>query len=167
MISKDQIAAVMLRECDICVHLHSKIPAGALDYRPTPGQRSTLELLQYLSFAPIAALGIFETGDWSQFGPQAEAAKLLTAAEFPAAMERQKAAITKFFAERSESDFETRMATLPGGRGEAPLGFAIMSGPMIWIAAYKMQLFLYAKSAGAHELGTSNVWGGRDPVPAA
>ena len=48
-----------------------------------------------------------------------------------------------------------------------PLGAAILNGPAKWLAAYKMQLFLYAKASGAPELKTSNLWRGADPKPAA
>lgn len=166
MITKDQLAHGMLRECDICIHLASKFDEAGLAYRPTPGQRSTLELMQYLSFAPGDALGFLRDGDWHRFGDAAKAATSVTAGEFPAAMERQKAKILAFFDGVTEEQLDTHQATLPGGRGHAPLGEAILNGPFIWLPAYKMQLFLYAKSTGGHHLGTSNVWRGIDaPAP--
>ena len=42
------------------------------------------------------------------------------------------------------------------------LGTALVDGPLKWLLAYKMQLFLYVKASGATGIGTSNVWGGRD-----
>ena len=48
----------------------------------------------------------------------------------------------------------------------APLSMQLL-GVLKWMAAYKMQLFLYIKANGRADLGTSNVWGGRDLPPKA
>ncbi len=48
MLNKDDLLDSILQECDISAHLATKIPAGGLDYRQSPDQRSNLELLRYL-----------------------------------------------------------------------------------------------------------------------
>jgi hypothetical protein len=164
MITKDQLAASMLRECDIVIHLHSKLPAGALDYRPSEGQRSTLELLRYLAICASAGIRCMKESNWKLFAEHVERVKEMTADEFPAAMERQKQEIADFFAATSEETLATQEAPVPGG-AIMPLGAAILNGPLKWLAAYKMQLFLYAKAAGATELKTPNLWRGSDPAP--
>ena len=78
----------------------------------------------------------------------------------------QKQEILDFFDSVSEETLLTQEAPMPGG-GVLPLGAAILNGPAKWLAAYKMQLFLYAKASGAPELKTSNLWRGTDPKPAA
>ncbi len=161
MITKDQLSAAMLRECDICVHLHSKLPAGALDYRPTDKQRSTLELLRYLAICGIAGLTCMAEADWKRFAEFSERVADMAAADFPAEMERQKASIEAFFVGLNEAALETQAAPLPGGRGTTTLGLAILNGPFKWLTAYKLQLFLYAKACGA-EIGTANAWAGAD-----
>ncbi|HZU52710.1 MAG TPA: hypothetical protein VFF77_02370, partial [Holophagaceae bacterium] len=155
MITKDQLAAAMIRECDICLHLFSKLPAGAADYRPSEKQRSTLELLRYLSISGVAGMDCMAHADWKRFGAFTERAKAMPFEGFPAAMAAQKAEIEAFFAGVSEQTLETQEAPMPGG-ASVPLGVAILNGPFKWLTAYKMQLFLYAKAAGATELGTSN-----------
>ncbi|MES2305112.1 MAG: hypothetical protein V4558_06380 [Gemmatimonadota bacterium] len=167
MITKDQLAHAMMHECDVCIHLATKFTPEGYGYRPSPGQRNTVELMQYLSFAMSTALGVFRDGDWSVFRAAAEAAKSLTPAEFPAAMLEEKAAIKAFFDGLTEEQLEHQEATLPGGRGKAPLGVAILGGPFSWLPAYKLQLFLYAKAAGAADIGTSNAWRGVDMPPKA
>jgi hypothetical protein len=164
MITKDQLAASMLRECDIVIHLHSKLPEGSLDYRPAEGQRSTLELLRYLAICAAAGIRCMKESNWKLFAEHVERVKEMTADEFPAAMERQKQEIADFFAGTSEETLETQDAPVPGG-AIMPLGAAILNGPLKWLAAYKMQLFLYAKAAGATELKTPNLWRGSDPAP--
>ena len=166
MITKDQLAAAMIRECDICLHLFSKLPLGAVDYRPSEKQRSMLDLLRYLTISGVAGMDCMAHADWKRFGSFSERAKEMPFEGFPAAMSTQKAEIEAFFAGVSEEALEAQEAPMPGG-ANVPLGVAILNGPFKWLAAYKMQLFLYAKGAGATELGTSNAWRGADMPPKA
>ncbi len=58
--------------------------------------------------------------------------------------------------------------TLPTG-DTATLGNALMMLPLKWMVGYRMQFFLYLKSAGNTEIWTPNCWMGVDferPVPA-
>ena len=55
----------------------------------------------------------------------------------------------------------TRQARLPTGVIQN-LGLAVINGPLKWLSAYKLQLFLYAKATGARDIGTSNAWAGID-----
>jgi hypothetical protein len=167
MITKDQLAASMLRDCEVILHLYSKLEPHHADHRPSERQRSTLELLRYLSFCAAAGVDCMAHGDWSRFKGHAERAAAMPFEGFPTAMEAQKAALEAFFAGVSEAALETQEAPLPGGRGVSTLGLAILNGPQKWLAAYKMQLFLYAKACGREELGTSNLWGGMDLPPKA
>jgi hypothetical protein len=161
VITKQQLAAGMTRECDICQHLYTKLSPAAYDYRPSPTQRSALELLRYLSYCGIAGVRSMAERNWKLFGEYGERAKELPAAAFPAAMDRQKSELGAFFAAVDEQTLATQEAQLPGG-GTLPLGAAIMNGPLKWLTAYKMQLFLYAKATGATDIGTANAWAGID-----
>jgi hypothetical protein len=164
MLTKDQVAASMLRECDICLHLFTKLGAESFGYRPGEGQRSTLELLRYLAICASAGLDCMAHGDWKRYAAHAEAVKDMAPEAFPDAMARQKEAIAAFFGGISEEALRTQSAPLPGGRGTQPLGEAILNGPFKWISAYKLQLFLYAKANGA-AIGTVNAWAGMDSKP--
>ena len=48
VLTKEELIASLQNEVRILLHLASKIDRNKLDYRPTPKQRSTMELLQYL-----------------------------------------------------------------------------------------------------------------------
>jgi hypothetical protein len=161
MITKQQLAAAMVRECDICLHLFGKLGPGALDYRPSPAQRSTAELLRYLSVCGIAGVRAMAAGDWQLFRASLARVQHAPPDGFPEAMERQKADLRAFFEAVTEEELEQHEATLPGA-GVRPLGVAILEGPLKWLTGYKLQLFLYAKAAGAPELGTANAWAGID-----
>ena len=161
MLSKDQIAASMMFECDVSKHLHGKLTRQSYDYKPTDGQRSTLELLRYLAVCGIAGIQSLYQSDWKAFGKYTERSATMTAEEFPAAMDLQKQEIKDFFHSITERDLETRDAILPVG-GSQLLGQAILNLPFKWLPAYKLQLFLYAKATGAADLNTANAWMGID-----
>src|SRR6188768_1453005 len=49
VMTKSELIGSLQNEVRILLHLASKIDRAKLDYRPTPKQRSTIELLKYLS----------------------------------------------------------------------------------------------------------------------
>ena len=49
VMSKSELLTALQTEVRIVLHLATKIDRTRLDYRPTPKQRSTIELLRYLS----------------------------------------------------------------------------------------------------------------------
>ena len=49
VLTKSELVALLQKEVRLLLHLTSKIEPAALDYRPTPKQRSTIELLRYLT----------------------------------------------------------------------------------------------------------------------
>ena len=71
---KSELIAQLQKEVDILVHLSSKIDRSKLDYRPTPKQRSTLELLRYLSImGPALVQGAktqFDVEAWQAANPE-------------------------------------------------------------------------------------------------
>lgn len=161
MISKEQIAASMMFECDVAKHLHSKLTPQSHGYRPTAGQRTTVELLRYLSICGIAGIQSLHQSNWKAFGGYTERSSTMSVEEFPAAMDLQKREIKEFFDSVTERDLETRDALLPIG-GTQLLGQAILNLPFKWLAAYKLQLFLYAKATGTSDINTANAWMGMD-----
>ena len=49
VLTREELVASLQNEVRILLHLASKIDRSQLDYRPTANQRSTLELLRYLT----------------------------------------------------------------------------------------------------------------------
>ncbi len=162
--SKQQLIDSIVHECTICKHLYGKLPAGSLDYRPTPGQRSTAELLQYLSIAAIGSARAFTEGNWGAWRSYDEAAAAMRPEDFPAAMDRQIEEISALIEGLSDEMLAHHEVALPTGK-KLPLGAALIESSLKWIVAYRMQLFLYAKSAGADALSTRNCWAGVDAPP--
>lgn len=164
--TRDQLLAAMQRECDIIVHLFSKIPDGTLDFRFTDGQRTTLELLQYLSFVGVATTRAITEGSFDHIPPLSEKSKALRAEDFPAAMEAQKATLADLFAGITDEQWTNSRYTMPWGQ-EMSWGEALTGFPYACFVAYRMQLFLHAKAAGNADINTMNCWAGMDaPTPA-
>ena len=168
MLAKDDIRDLIFKEIDICLHLFGQIPAGGMDYRPTPEQRSTLELLRYISVCAIGGSRAMADGTWEAWAGFAERADAMAPEDFPAAMATQREELSAFFAGITQEELETRMATTPMGT-ELTLERALVELPLAWMIGYRMQLFLYAKQAGNADIWTPDCWVGismEKPEPA-
>lgn len=166
VLTKSELIAALQNETRILLHLASKVNRSMLDYRPTAKQRSTLELLQYLSImgpalSKAAKAGAFDTDAW------ADASKASAARDFDqtlAAIRSNDDAYQQILGDLSDDDFreEVEMFGRKTSRG-AFLAHWLLGG----CAAYRTQLFLYLKACGREELNTMNLWAGMDPPVAA
>ncbi len=164
VLTKDELIASMQKEVRILLHLATKIDRAKLDYRPTPKQRSTLELLQYLSaMGPLMCKAVRDGG----FDPT------VWAAEQKAASERNFDQTLEAIAKQSD-EYPVLLGAIPDddlrtdiqmfGRTSTKGSF-LVNTLLCSYAAYRTQLFLYLKACGRGELTTSNLWGGVDPAP--
>ena len=167
VLTKSELIATLQHEVHVLLHLAGKIEPTMLDYRPTPKQRSTLELLKYLtimgpSLIDAAKRGAFDAEAWTT-AEQAAAARDFEGTV--AAIGAQKEGYARQLADMSDEDFRTEIEMFgrKSSRG-AFIVFFVLGG----CAAYRTQLFLYLKACGREELTTMNLWGGADaPVAAA
>src|SRR5262245_4732327 len=79
VLTKPELIASLQNEVRILLHLAGKADRAKQDYRPTPKQRSTLQLLQYLSImgpelVKAAKAGKFDPPAWTA-AEQAAAAR--------------------------------------------------------------------------------------------
>jgi hypothetical protein len=157
MFSSEAFIRQFEKETRICINLLGKMPAGGLDYRPTLGQRSTLELLRYMSFGPYNTVRRIVHGDWSLGKPAAEVTKEWPASDIAAKFTWQAQEVARLVRSANPVDLETKPFTFPWGetlmRGEA-----LVVHPLNWLSSYRMQFFLYLKAAGAKEIGTPELW---------
>jgi hypothetical protein len=157
MFSIESLIRAWNAETEICIALFEKLPAGGLEYRPTAGQRNTLELLKYLSKGPYTGVVRTVTGDWNATKPAAELAKDMPASDFPAQMHWQAGEVARLLRAANPQDLETGMMTFPWGEAMTKID-ALVTYPYRWLTGYRMQLFLYAKAAGANALVTADLW---------
>jgi hypothetical protein len=161
MITRDQLLSSMRHETNVIKHLAAKVPPGKLDWRPTPKQRSTLELLRYLTHCGSIGVKAMIHGNWDHAEALENASKDVTPANFAAAMDRQMADLEKDITAIPEKDLLTKPATMPWG-APTVLGLSLVDCGLKPLVAYRMQLFLYAKESGNADLGPANCWVGVD-----
>jgi hypothetical protein len=161
VLTKSELISALREEVRILLHLASKADRSKLDYRPTPKQRSTAELLKYLSMMGPTLVKDAKAGAWDEAGWAAaeESAQALSVDQALAKIASHADAYAALLADVSDADLraEVDMFGEKASRG-AFLVRWVLSG----CAAYRMQLFLYLKASGRDELNTMNLWSGVD-----
>ena len=161
VLTKPELIASFQNEVRILLHLASKIDRAQLDYRPTPKQRSTLELLQYLTvmgpaLVRAAKAGAFDVAAWTE-GEKAAASRDLD--QTVAAIAAQSDLYAALLGDVSEADFRTEIEIFGD---KSTRGVFIVNQGLCACAAYRTQLVLYLKACGREELNTMNLWAGVD-----
>jgi hypothetical protein len=103
------------------------------------------------------------TGDMNLYATAAEASKQTTLENFADMMRAQEVRFKESIEKYTDADFDAMIGLF--GSPEKPKSVYLVESIMKWLAAYKMQLFLYIKASGNSSIGTSNVWGGFDMQP--
>jgi hypothetical protein len=165
VLSKDELLATLQKEVRILVHLTTKIDRAQLDYRPTPKQRSTLELLRYLTIMGPGLIEAANTGfDRAKWGAATEIANARDFDQTVAVLAGHAKDYERLIGAMSDADFRAPMNAFDGTpttKG-AFIVYMVLGG----LAAYRTQLFCYLKACGRSELTTTNLWAGVDPQPA-
>lgn len=162
VLTKSELIASLQNEVRILLHLAGKVDGSNLDYRPTPKQRSTLELLRYLGIMgpELVKYALAETpsfDDWTK-AEQASATRNLD--EAIATIAGQAEHYKTLLAGVSDATFRSEMTDFDGSK--TTRGSFIVNLVICGSAAYRTQLFLYLKASGQEALGTMNLWGGSD-----
>jgi hypothetical protein len=167
VLTKEELIGSLQNEVRILLHLAGKVDRNKLDYRPTPKQRSTMELLQYLVvMGPLLVRaikgGAFDPPAWTAASNDAKA---MNFDQVLKAIEQQKGAYADLLSGFTEQDFRAEIDLF--GNGKISKGSVLVNLVLAGHAAYRTQLFLYLKACGREELNTMNLWGGVDaPMPA-
>lgn len=166
VLTKAELIGALQHEVNILVHLAGKLDATSADYRPTPKQRSSIELLRYLTLMGPGLVMAAKTGtfDREAWGAKAKAAEAKGLAEIVADIETQKAFYATELGAMSDDDFRTEVEMFGN---KTTRGAFIVNMVLGGHAAYRTQLFCYLKACGREELGTSNLWRGVDMPPSA
>ena len=167
VLTKSELIAALQNEVRILLHLIGKIEPSMLDYRPTPKQRSTMELLHYLAEMGPILLQYVKTGTFDRDAAAARAKEAAgrTFEQTCAVIASHAEAYAGLLGDMSDADFRPEMQAFDGS--PTSKGAFIVNLVLGGYAAYRTQLFLYLKACGRDELGTTNLWQGADPPPAA
>ncbi len=163
--TKEELIASLQNEVRILVHLAGKVDRSSLDYRPTPTQRSTLELLQYMAIMGPTQVAVIKTGTFDRptvgaaWGPAEAAAKTMNFDQAVGAIQKQSDEYARLLSDWSEADFRRDVDMFGTKLSRGSLVVSLVLGGH---AAYRTQLFCYLKSCGRGELNTMNLWAGVD-----
>lgn len=161
VLTRSELIGSLQHEVRVLLHLASKIEPTMLDYRPSPAQRSMMELLQYLAMmgptlVQAARNGRFDPAAWTA---AERATRARDFGQTVAAIAGHGEEYARLFAELREGDFRAEIEMF-GQR--TTRGAFIVNVVLCGCAAYRMQLFLYLKACGLTELNTVNLWAGTD-----
>jgi hypothetical protein len=161
VLTKEELIGSLQNEVRILLHLAGKIDRNHLDYRPGPKQRSTLELLRYLSVMGPALIGFIQAGvfDRSAWHAALEAANHAGFETVLRTIESHNRSYSDLLSKFSENDLRGEIEMF--GR-RSSRGAMIVNMVLCGCAAYRAQLFLYLKACGREELNTMNLWAGMD-----
>jgi hypothetical protein len=166
VLTKSELIASLQNEVRILLHLAGKIDGAKLDYRPTPKQRSTIELLKYLSMMgpTLVQYAMADTPDPALWTTAAQAAEARDFDQTLAAIAAHTDAYATLLANVSDADFRAEVSGFDGNKTSR--GALIVNLVLCGCAAYRTQLFLYLKACDREELSTMNLWAGVDAATA-
>jgi hypothetical protein len=161
VLTKAELLTALQDEVRILLHLAGKIDREQLDYRPGLTQRSTIELLRYLSYMGPLLTQVAQNGfDRSSWAAATEAAAGRDFDQTLAVISGHPDQYARQLAEMSDDDLRTAMLGFDGT--PTTRGAFIVKMVLGGCAAYRTQLFLYLKACGHEGLGTTNLWMGAD-----
>lgn len=160
MYTKQNLIDTISNEFRIIKHLAEKIPAGTDGYKPTETQRTTLELLQYLSAIFANATHVIFEGSTDAYKTAPISSTETTVENFSEKMDHQLS-VWNGLMEKFDDEELSKIINLYM-MGDKTKAEYLVDNLLKWAAAYKMQLFLYIKASGNSSIGTSNLWGGMD-----
>src|SRR5688572_21605353 len=111
VLTKEELIASLQHEIRVLLHLAGKVDKLKLDYRPTPKQRSTLELLQYLAVMGPTQVALIKAGRLDReamtaaWGPAETASKALSFDQAVAAIQKQSNDYASVLSGWTEGDF--------------------------------------------------------------
>jgi hypothetical protein len=162
MLTKPEFLAALKRETRILSHLVSRLRDEHLGFRFTPPQRSTLELLQYLTINAQASVTYYLRGSWDHWDALEAAAKGVRLAGVTTALKAQERAVARLLAPISDKAWRSLQVKPMSGKGrKLALDVALFETTLTMCIGYRMQLFLQAKAAGLGELKSSDLWAGK------
>jgi hypothetical protein len=111
VLTKPELIASFQNEVRILLHLAGKLAPADLDYRPTPKQRSAIELLRYLTvmgpeLLQAAKMGAFDAESWTKAEKAAESA---TFEQTLTALAAQPARYEALLADVSDADLRAEI----------------------------------------------------------
>ncbi len=166
VLSKAELIASLQNEVRLVVrlvvHLVNKAAPAHFDYRPSASQRSTLELIRYISMMgpTIIRWSLANTSDFEIWTRAEAASKERSFEQAKDAIAAQRAEYADLLTELTDADFRAEVTDFDSNKTSrgAFLTNLVLGG----CVAYRMQLFLYLKASSAPAINSANLWSGMD-----
>jgi hypothetical protein len=162
MITKQEYIDSLAFELHVIRHLGEKIKPENLEFRPTPKQRSTQELMHFMAYIFGSAADNIKGGTSTAAEAWKATLPEVTLENFSELVQAQENHIKTVIGNMTEEELNETVTIYGRERTRAS---HLLNGPLKWAAAYKLQLFMYLKMTGQAHLGTMNLWAGMDPMP--
>jgi hypothetical protein len=161
MITPQHLIAAISQEIRILKHLGAKVTAENKDFRFTPEQRSTEELERYIVGSLPAQIKLMIAGGrdeniYNEYEKQFEG---MSYTKFVDELDNALTTITADIQSVTDAQRQEQIA-IRGMQG--PRTKFLNDYVLVFLGAYKMQLFLQLKASGLSELTTYNLWAGID-----
>lgn len=162
VLSKAELIASLQNEVRLALHLVGKTAPAHLDYRPSASQRSTLELIRYISMMgpTIIRWSLANTSDFDIWTQAEAASKERNLEQAREAIAAQHAEYADLLGELTEADIRAEVTDFDGNKTSR--GAFLTNLVLAGCAAYRMQLFLYLKASSAPAINSANLWSGMD-----
>jgi hypothetical protein len=141
VMTKSELIASLQHEVRILLHLAGKIAPEMLDYRPTPTQRSTIELLRYLTMMGPQLIRAIRAGgfDGDVWTAAEQHASSLSFEDAVAAIRAQTTLYAETLADLEEAELRREISLFGGPES---VGSTLVNQVLCGCAAYRTQLFL-------------------------
>ncbi len=159
MITEKEFEGSIHNEYRLLRHVFSLVDHDKLDYRFSPKQRSTLEVLQYLGSIGGGLTESILAGSMEPFKEAAPREKAITGENFLEKLDQEEKIVIAALKKYDQKELDEKIDLFKLGH---PMRKAqwIMSVLQI-LAAYRTQLFLQIKaSTGRTDIGTTDLWAG-------
>src|SRR5882757_4811862 len=111
ILTASELIATLRQEIRILLHLAGKVEPSMLGYRPTPKQRSTLELLQYMAIMGPTQIALIKAGTFNRpalsatWSPAEAIAKTMNFEQAVDAIKKQSDEYVRLLGDWTEADF--------------------------------------------------------------
>src|SRR6185436_6464359 len=127
VLTKEELIGSLKNEVRILLHLAGKIDRKQLDYRPTPKQRSTIELLKYLAVMGPMIMRVVKAGKFDGPAWQAAAAEVeaMNFDQVLGVIAKQSSTYEELVSSFSDADFRNEIDLLGSGQ-KSSAGYEIV-----------------------------------------
>ena len=158
MITEKEFEGSIHNEYRLLRHVYSLVDHKKLDFRFSPSQRSTLEVLQYLGTIAGGLTEAVHSGGFDKYGEATARAAAITGENFLAMLDEEEKRVVGLLKKFDQKELDTQLDLFKHGSLRKAQWLIVV---LQILSAYRTQLFLQIKaSTGRTDIGTTDLWAG-------